>query len=142
MATNSDRRKASGNGEGRSSQQHYRVYNGARCFCKMRAVIRVSSTETNPRRLFYGCLNLRVSDRYGFFLWADNDTGAEDTYNMNEATSGMKTSSTEDEQWRRNVIEKLHNLEVGIRKLFLLVFYVFSVLFTTIIFLVGCSIKN
>ncbi|KAJ1393254.1 hypothetical protein SESBI_35123 [Sesbania bispinosa] len=42
MATNSDRRKASGSGGGRSSQQHHRVYNGARCFCKMKAVIRVS----------------------------------------------------------------------------------------------------
>ncbi|KAJ1382812.1 Zinc finger, GRF-type [Sesbania bispinosa] len=111
MATDSERRRTSGSSGGRSSHQQYRVHNGGRCFCNMRVVIRVSSTERNHGRLFYGCPKLRVNERCGFFLWLDNETGFEETQSMNEATYGMATSSSDEEEWRRTMTKKLVNLQ-------------------------------
>ncbi|KAJ1420530.1 Zinc finger, GRF-type [Sesbania bispinosa] len=111
MATNGERRRTSGSSGARSSHQQYRVHNGGRCFCNMRVVIRVSGTERNPGRLYYGCPKLRVNDRCGFFLWVDNETGFEDIHSMNEATSGMATASSDEEEWKRIVTKKLVNLQ-------------------------------
>ncbi|KAJ1414943.1 Zinc finger, GRF-type [Sesbania bispinosa] len=116
MASNTDKRRSNGSGGSRSSQQQYRAHNSARCFCKMRAVIRVSGTDANPGRLFYGCPKLRVNERCGFFLWVDNESGLEDTYSVNEATFVMATASLEDEEWRRIMTQKLCNLEIEIMR--------------------------
>ncbi|KAJ1442777.1 Zinc finger, GRF-type [Sesbania bispinosa] len=142
MASNSERRRPIGNGGLRSSQQQGRAHNGARCLCKMRVVIQVSGTDANSGRLFYSCLKMRVNERCGFFMWLDNESGAEDTYSMTEATSVMATTNIEDEEGRRSLTEKLCNLEAEMRRLLVCMLFVFSVLFSAIIFLVGCCLKN
>ncbi|KAJ1375583.1 hypothetical protein SESBI_50843 [Sesbania bispinosa] len=84
MASNSDRRRPIGSGGSRSSQQKKVEHPGGRCFCNMRVVIRVSGTDANP----------------------------EDTYSMTEATSVMAPTVVEDEEWKRNVTQKLCNVIV------------------------------
>ncbi|KAJ1394069.1 Zinc finger, GRF-type [Sesbania bispinosa] len=142
MATNSDRRRSIGSGGSRSSQQKKVEHPGGTCFCNMRAVIRVSGTDANPGRLFYSCPKLKVNERCDFFLSVDNEGGAEDTYSMVEATSVMTPTVVEDEEWRRIVTQKLCNVEVEIRRIFMFMLFVFSVLFNAIIFLVGYSVKK
>ncbi|KAJ1423399.1 Zinc finger, GRF-type [Sesbania bispinosa] len=142
MASNSDRRGSIGSGGSRSSQQKKVEHPGGRCFCNMRAVIRVSGTDASHGRLFYSCPKLKVNDRCNFFLWVDNEGGVEDTYSMTEATSVMAPTVVEDEEWKRNVTQKLCNVEAEIRRLSVCMLFVFSVLCSAIIFWVGYSVKK
>ncbi|KAJ1404869.1 Zinc finger, GRF-type [Sesbania bispinosa] len=66
-----------------------------KCYCGLRAVIRVSGTKKNPGRMFYGCPRLKV----------DKHTDGEEKLILDEATSTIPTSGTSTsgaDGWKKN----------------------------------------
>jgi len=115
-------RYRNGHGSVRSSLPVSVVYKGkrVRCECGLNATIRVSSIDTNPRRLFFSCPRFWIKvdneeiSHCPFFKWVDNVIVEEDKISI-------RAPSINHEDVMRNLTSKMMCLECEVRKLMLCV---------------------
>ncbi|RYQ92467.1 hypothetical protein Ahy_B09g098701 [Arachis hypogaea] len=92
------------------------------CGCGCRPVLRWSTTEANPNKPFFGCLNYNINGKRwcGLFVWADI---------REEDLRGRVMSSVDGDQVRVDLAWRIGKIEAEVRtqKMYILVLALFIV---------------